>query len=88
LAEVGVRRGKNFIPILSAVGGGAAAGYALSQGDIATAYLEAAGASQIPIVAQVADAAMLVNDLGGVLKEHLDPDRKMEDWWYEKTGAF
>ena len=88
LAEVGVRRGKNFIPIISAVGGGAAAGYALSQGDIATAYLEAAGASQIPIVAQVADAAMLVNDLGGVLKEHLDPDRKMEDWWYEKTGAF
>ena len=45
--------------------------------------MEAAGASEIPIVAQVADAASLINDVGGVLKEHLDPEQKLEAWWYE-----
>jgi RHS repeat-associated protein len=87
LAEVGVKRGKNFIPVIGSAAGGAAAGYALSQGDIAGAYLEAAGASEIPVVAQAADIANLVNDVGGVLKEHLDPEQKMEGFWYDIGGA-
>lgn len=87
LAEVGIRRGKNFIPAVGTAAGGATAAYELSQGNVAAAYLEAAGASEVPFVAQAADAANLVNDVGGVLKDHLDPEDKLEDFWYEIGGA-
>ena len=87
LAEVGLKRGKNFVPTLGSAAGGASAAYALSQEDYATAYLEAAGASEIPVVAQAADIANLVNDVGGVLKKHLDPDNELEALWYEAGGT-
>ncbi|OGW17913.1 MAG: hypothetical protein A3G93_02970 [Nitrospinae bacterium RIFCSPLOWO2_12_FULL_45_22] len=80
--EVLVKKGGKVIPFAgTAVGVGLAANEAYA-GNYAAAFVEAAGASEIPIVAQVADVGSLAADIGWVAKDVLDPERKLEDWYY------
>ncbi|MBN2439942.1 MAG: VCBS repeat-containing protein [Spirochaetales bacterium] len=82
VGEVLVKKGAKIIPF---VGIGVGAGFAAKEaasGNYAAAFVEAAGASEIPIVAQVADVASLASDIAGVAKDVLDPEQKLEDWYW------
>lgn len=88
LIEVVVKRGKNFVPVVGTGAGAATAAYKLSEGNVSEAYLEAAGASEVPIVAQAADTALLVQDVGWVAKDAIDPDQKAEQWAHENLPSW
>jgi len=83
MGEVLVKKGGKLIPFVGAAVGGGLAAYEASKGNYAAAIVEAAGASEIPLVAQVADVASLAGDIGWVVKDVLDPEQKLEQWWYE-----
>jgi hypothetical protein len=79
--EILVKKGGKLIPL---AGTGVGIGLAASEahaGNYAAAFVEAAGASEIPIVAQVADVGSLLADIGWVAKDVLDPDEKLENWF-------
>lgn len=51
-------------------------------GDARRATLAAIGMSEIPIVSQVADIGLAVEDAGWAAKEIFDPERNLEMWYY------
>ena len=62
-AKVLTEKGGKLIPFAGIGVGVGLAAYEASKGNYATAFVEAAGASEIPIVAQVADIGSLVADV-------------------------
>jgi RHS repeat-associated protein len=80
--EVLVKKGGKVVPFVGAGVGGALAAKEAYEGNYAAAFVEAAGASEIPVVAQVADIASLTADVAWVAKEAFDPEQKLEQWWY------
>lgn len=54
----------------------------IQAGDARRATLAAIGTSEIPIVSQVADIGLAVEDAGWAAKEILDPEQKLEQWFY------
>jgi RHS repeat-associated protein len=83
--ELGLKKGGKIIPV---VGTGVGIGLAVNEfrkGNYAAAFVEAAGASEIPIVAQVADIGSLASDLMWIAKDTFDPEQKIEQWWYENV---
>lgn len=77
-----LEKGEKVIPAVGTGVGVGSAAYELSKGNYANALVEAAGASEIPIVAQVADFGSLAADVSWAVKEVLDQDQKLEQWWY------
>jgi hypothetical protein len=82
---VAVKKGGKIIPLAgTGVGVGLAGSEALA-GNYAGAVVEMAGASEIPVIAQVADIGSIAADMTWVLKDALDPKNTIEDWWYENV---
>ena len=82
VGDVLVKKGGKVIPF---IGTGVGVGLAASEahaGNYAGALVEAAGASEIPIVAQVADIGSLAADVGWAVKDVLDPQQRLEQWWF------
>jgi RHS repeat-associated protein len=87
MAELFLKKGGKLVPIVGTGVGVAAVGAELSEGNYARAFVEAAGASEIPIVAQVADVGGLTADAGWIVKDYLlDPEGKAEQWYYEHVN--
>ena len=85
MLELVVKKGGKVVPIVGTGIGVAAVASELSEGNYARAFVEAAGASEIPIVAQVADVGGLTADAAWIVKDHLlDPEGKLEQWYYER----
>ncbi len=54
----------------------------VEQGNGRRATLSAIGMSEIPYVSQAADIGLAVEDASWAAKEILDPEQKVEDWYY------
>ena len=54
----------------------------VEQGNGRRAALSAIGMSEIPFVSQTADIGLAVEDASWAAKDILDPDQKLEDWYY------
>ncbi len=86
VGEVIANRGARLVPVVGTAAGAYAVADELAKGNIRRAALEAVGASEIPIVSQVADAGLLVEDVGWATKDALDPDQKAEQWAHENLS--
>lgn len=53
-------------------------------GDVRRTTLAAIGMSEIPYVSQVADIGLALEDASWVAKEILDPEQRLETWFYNK----
>ncbi|MFH0730302.1 MAG: SpvB/TcaC N-terminal domain-containing protein [Pseudomonadota bacterium] len=69
-------------PVFSTTAGSHGVATEISQGNIRRGVLEGIGMSEIPIVSQTADIGLAIEDAGWVAKEILDPEQKMEQWFY------
>ncbi|WP_373509393.1 toxin TcdB middle/C-terminal domain-containing protein, partial [Thiocapsa sp.] len=77
-----LEKGAKLIPFAgTAVGFGLAANEAKA-GNYAAAAVELAGASEMPILAQVADGGSLAAEIAWVAKDVLDPEQELEGWYY------
>lgn len=54
-----------------------------ASGHYADAAVQFIGASEVPILAQVADLGSLAADATWLAKEILDPEQRVEQWWYQ-----
>lgn len=83
-----MEKGGKLIPF-AGVGVGAALAFSEAKaGNYAAAVVEAAGASEVPILAQVADGGSLAAEIAWVVKDVLDPEQEMEmemEGWYYRT---
>ncbi len=85
IADVATKKGGKLIPGIGIGVGLTLATSEAKAGNYATAFVEMAGSSEIPIIAQVADIGSLSADIIGVFKETLDPEMKLEQLYYEKV---
>jgi RHS repeat-associated protein len=81
--EVLVKKGGKVITGIGTGVGVALAAKEFYAGNYAAAFVEAVGASEIPILAQVADIGSLTADIAWVAKDVFDPEQKLEQLWYE-----
>ena len=88
IVEVAAKRGGRLVPGLGTAGGVYAVTDELVQGNFRRAGLEAIGASEIPFVSQTADAALLVEDVGWVAKDVIDPEQKLEQWVHNNAPSW
>lgn len=83
-AAAGVTRSASkAIPLLGTAAGLYSFQAEAASGNYASAGVQLVGASEIPILAQVADFGSLAADLAWLAKELLDPEQQVEQWWYE-----
>ncbi len=83
VAEIGAKRGAKLVPFLGTAAGAASV---VTAPNVYEGYIEAVGASELPIAAQVADVSLIVQDVGWELKDLIDPDQKAEQWAHENLG--
>lgn len=69
-------------PIVGTAVGAADVANEAASGDVRRTALSALGMSEIPGVSQAADIGLAVEDAGWAAKEILDPERRLEDWYY------
>jgi RHS repeat-associated protein len=81
--ELILKRGGKILPVAGTGVGIASAVNEFRKGNYAASFVEAAGASEIPIISQVADFGSLAADLTWLAKDTFDPEQKVEQWWYE-----
>jgi hypothetical protein len=82
VAEIGVKKGAKFLPIIGTAIGLVAATEAAYAGNYDRAALEVVGASEIPYVATAADATMLTADIKAATTEAQDsasPEKKSDE---------
>jgi RHS repeat-associated protein len=78
-----VRSSSKVVPLLGTAAGLYSFQAEAASGNYASAGVQLVGASEIPILAQVADFGSLAADLAWLAKELLDPEQQVEQWWYE-----
>ena len=71
LAKLAAKRGVKLLPIVGTVAGVASVATAPN---VYEGFIEAIGASEIPIAAQVTDVSLIVQDVGWEVKYLIDPD--------------
>ena len=69
-------------PGIGIVAGAADVASEVNEGNGRRAVLAGIGMSEIPFVSQTADIGLAVEDAAWVAKEILDPEQKLEDWYY------
>lgn len=84
VSEVVAKKGGKLLPGIGIGVGLTLAASEAQAGNYAGAFVEAAGASEIPYVAQAADIGSLAADIAWVFKEALDPEMEMEQLYYQK----
>ena len=69
-------------PVVGTAVGAADVASEVQAGDPRRATLTAIGMSEIPFVSQTADIGLAIEDASGAAKEILDPEQKLEMWYY------